>query len=98
MFNTSLGADEESVQQALQTDIIVDAGLLGGGEGFRVYEELIREKVRKFIFSKDRLLERVIEGNTNLKGIQSLSTCHANKRAYEEGFTFSASTIGMFIM
>lgn len=92
------GVDEDAVQQALHADIIVEAGLMGGGDGFRVYEQLVKEKVRKFIFSKDRLLERVIEGNTNLRGIKSLSTCHANKRAYEEGFTFSASTVGMYIM
>ena len=56
------GSNKESAHLALQACAIVDAGNMGDGEGWRVYEELIKQKVREYIFSLDHLFERLMDG------------------------------------
>ena len=56
------GATKETAHLALQACVIVDAGNMGDGEGWRVYEELIKQKVREFIFSLEHLFDRLMDG------------------------------------
>jgi hypothetical protein len=89
------GADIESAKLLLHANAIVEAGNVGSYIGWEAMEELVKLKVRKYIFSKKNLFERVIGGEINLTGVQSLTNCHANKAAHEEAFNFAPSTVGI---
>ena len=59
---TAPGADEKSALRDLHASAIIEVGDMGNGEGWRAYEELIKQQVREHIFSKEQLFKRVMEG------------------------------------
>ena len=73
---------------------LVEAGDMGGGDGWKAMEDIVKNNVRWFIYNKTNLLKQVISGNINLSNIESFDKCHLNREANVQGFQMQRSAVG----
>lgn len=59
-------------------------------------EELVKQKVRTYIYSKEHFFEQTMTAGLNLEAVHRGHLCNKNRKRHERGFQYDRSAVGQY--